>query len=440
MRNNDRDDALIVGSGHSGLALAMGLATDGWRVELTTRHTLGEILGGAARTTRPFLPFARAEERTLGLDVWGDNAPQMDLIEMILASPEGERTTIRTRLPGLATAVDRRLATALWLQALENQGVVPLVQNTTPTVVEYLLRARPYDLAVIAAGSQSDLATVFEVDQARTVGASERVIVQAHVETTDWGGDEPRLIMVSTPEAEILVSPVLAYERISQDQVRALSVVDQGEAARNLKIDPFWAVCVQIIARPGGAFAPEPVPAGQRISPVERFRSAWAKAMDALERVAPELAARYRDLPRVEGSELIQGVTPQVRRPVTVLSGIPVLGIGGITMTVDPASGQGAAVSALVATTIRDQVRSLRTRTAEPPDAPFLTGAWDAFDESHGRHANGFGGFVNAYWDPRHPLHPSVRQMVAALELMPEQAAAWGQGIDQPALMAALLS
>src|SRR5699024_6452259 len=104
MKNNSQNDALIVGSGHSGLVLAMGLAQDGWRVEMTTRQPLGELLGGPARLTQPSLPSARAAERDLGLDVWSSSAPQVDQVEMILAGPEGEATTIRTRLPGLATA------------------------------------------------------------------------------------------------------------------------------------------------------------------------------------------------------------------------------------------------------------------------------------------------------------------------------------------------
>ncbi|MEU0237722.1 hypothetical protein ABZ234_08520 [Nocardiopsis sp. NPDC006198] len=439
MRNNSNDDALIVGSGHSGLTLAMGLAQDGWRVEMTTRQTLGELLGGPPRITRPFLPFARAQERLLGLDVWSDTAPQVDLVEMILADPGGQSTTIRTRLSGLATSVDRRLATAMWFQALEAHGVVPLVQHSTQQVVEYLLRARPYDLAVIAAGSQSDLAEAFPVDPGRTAAASDRVIVQAHVETSDWGSDEARLIVFSNPDVEVIICPVLAYERITQDQVLALSGEDQGAAARNLQIDPFWSVCVQVIARPGGAFAPDPVPTDKRIPAHDRFLAAWDKAMGALHEQAPELAERYRHAPRVPGSELIQHVMAQVRRPVTLMSGIPVLGIGGVTMSPHPASGQGAAVSALVATTVRSQIRERRAAPSGPFDADFLNGAWSAFDAAHGSHANTFGTFVDAYWNPEHPHHTRVRQMVAALEHAPEQAAAWGQGIDQPALMASLL-
>ncbi|MFE7461722.1 hypothetical protein ACWFMI_23250 [Nocardiopsis terrae] len=440
MKNTNRNDALIVGSGHSGLALAMGLAQDGWRVEMTTRHSLGELLGGPARITQPSMPSARAAERDLGLDVWSHSAPQVDLVEMILADPEGESTTITTRLPGLATAVDRRLASALWIQALERHGVVPLVQHSQAYELEYLLPRRPYDLVALAPGAHSDLSSVFAIDSERTQGASRRVITQAHVETDDWGEAEPRIILLSTPEVEVLITPVLAYDQLPQDQVLALSSEDPATAARNLKIDPYWAACVQVIARPGTSFAPTPLPKEQRVRPQEVFNLAWAEVMAALAQVAPELAARYRDAPQVPGSGLVQHLHPQVRHPVAHLGKVPVLGIGDVTMTVDPATGQGAAVSTLVATTLRSQIRDHLAPPAGELDTQFLAGAWAAFDTAHGQHANTFGAFVNAYWNRFDPVHAQVRAMVAALKQAPEQAAAWGAGIDQPALMANVLT
>lgn len=441
MRNTCRDDALIVGSGHSGLVLALGLAQDGWRVEMTTRNTLGELLGGPARITQAFLPLARAVERDLGLDLWMNSAPQVDRIEMVLASHDEPTVTFTSPLPGLATAVDRRLATAQWLQVLEQHDVVPLVQHSRAPHLEHLLRARPYDLTVMAPGANSDLADLFEVDGQRVAGASDRVIVQAHVETTDWGDQEPRIIMLSTEGAEVLIMPVLAYDPLSPQQVVAMSGEDPGAAARNLSIDPYWAVCVQVIARPDSRFAPTPRRAGERVHPEVEFAAAWAKAMDALERVAPQMADRYRHAPQVPGSTLIQPVTPQVRRPVTLLGQQPVLGIGDLTRTVEPASGQGAAVSTLVATTLRSRIREHRATsgTAEL-DAGFLREAWNAFDSEHGRHAGIFGAFVNAYWSRDHPHHRSVRAMVASLTHTPDQVQEWGAGINQPSRMAPLMA
>ena len=119
--------------------------------------------------------------------------------------------------------------------------------------------------------------------------------------------------------------------------------------------------------------------------------------------------------------------------------GRPIVGIGGLTRTVEPASGQGAAASTLSGVNLAELVHA-QWQIGKPLDEAFLRSAMATYDQDHGDHTSGFGAMVNAYHHPLDPFHDKVRGMAVALHQDPALAALWGQGLDQPDRMAPLLT
>lgn len=431
--------AMFFGSGRASLTAATGLARDGWRVEMFARHSTPEILGGPPALTQVALPHTRSYEASLGLDLWSDSAPVATAVR--LAFSDG--AAFCAPLPGRATAIDPRLSTAYWLQALEELGGKIHVRNSTSADIAAL--APMYHVRVVGAGDRSELRNLFGADDQRTSGAASRAVAQIHVTDYPWPenpldtGPEAGVCieMISTPDAEIIVQPVLGVSPLSADLVRRYS---SHTLDRNIAVPTTAAACVQVLARPDGALAPPEATAEDRTDQRRgelQAATVWEYLHQALGQVDAQLAERVASSTMLPGSALLREVHPQVRHPVTTLGGHPVLGLGDITKTADPMSGQGAAASTLVASTLLDHLRRYEGTAA--PDAALLQGVWEDYNNAHGQYTDLFALATNAYWSRDHPLHQHVRAMVADVGSQPDNAALWGRGLDQPSLMAPLL-
>ncbi|WP_435110463.1 hypothetical protein [Nocardiopsis synnemataformans] len=433
--------AVIFGSGHSALTLGTGLLADGWRVDVFTRHSTPELLGGPAGLTQITLPSVRAAERSLGLDLWATTAPKAQSVRMAMAS--GERPwEFRAELPAAATAIDHRLKTAYWLQRFEALGGGVYVKTCTVADVASFAASGMYDLVVVAPGVDSDLGQLFASDGRRVGGATDRVAVQVHLDGFDRAPEDTDIQVITSPHGEVLVYPVLAHDVLSPAQVRELS----GKDGSQIDVAPFWAMCVQVLARPGSVLDPSTTPDGTSAVTTRsglpsrhghHAQAAWSHVLSRLPALAPEVAKQCAKASVVPHSELVRHIRPQVRHPVTTMGGAPVLGIGDTTVTVEHASGQGAGASTLVATTVRDQIRQQRHLNG-PLDGDFLTGAWEAYWARHGQYTSGFGEFVTGYWNGALPetLLTAFAETVAT----PEGANTWAAGLDDPAHMARFLT
>lgn len=434
--------AVVFGSGNSALTLATGLLTDGWKVDVFTRHSTPEVLGNGAGLTQLTLPSVHATELALGLGLWQHTAPPAHQVRMRMLPASGEVLEFTAPLPGAAVAVDHRLKSAYWLQHVADRGGRVHERTCTSGDVAGFATSGLHDLVVVAPGVDSDLRHLFTPDPDRTGGATDRVAVQVHLAVPE--DDLPDQAQVLTcPWGEVMVYPVLTVDGLSPAQVRALSALD----APPVHVTPYAAVCVQVMARPGSPLDPTPAISpdgvkGQTGAGLPRrhgahARTAWAHVLRQLGDLDPELAERCARGAVVTGSELVRDVHPQVRRAVATIAGKPVVGIGDATMTVEHASGQGAGASTWVASTLRDQIRQQR-QTNAPLDVEFLSGAWEAYWARHGQYTSAFGGFVTAYWSGALP--ENVLTGFAETVSTPEGAAAWASGLDDPARMNHLLT
>ncbi|WP_159944015.1 hypothetical protein [Nocardiopsis sp. FR6] len=434
--------AVVFGSGHSGMTLATGLLADGWRVDVFTRHSTPELLGGPAGLTQITLPSVRAAERSLGLDLWATTAPETRSLRMAMVPDQQEPWSFTATLDAAATAVDHRLKTAYWLQRFESLGGGVHVKTCTVADVASFASSGMYDLVVVAPGVDSDLGRLFAPDERRIGGATDRVAVQAHLDGFARAPEDPDIRVITSPHGEVLIYPVLAHDVLTPAQVRELSGKDDAQ----IDVAPYWATCVQVLARPGSTLDPDPAvnatsgpttKAGLPSRHGHHAQAAWNHVLSHLTVLAPDLAEQCAKANVIPHSELVRQIRPQVRHPVTVLGGVPVLGIGDATVTVEHASGQGAGASTLVATTVRDQIRQQR-HVNGPLDRAFLTGAWEAYWARHGQYTSGFGEFVTGYWNGALPQ--TLLKAFAEAVATPVGANAWAAGLDDPARMAHFLA
>ena len=81
---------LIVGSGQSGLQLALGLQARGYDVTVMTARTAEEIRDGQVMSTQCMFEYSLDLERGLGLDLWAVMGSDRGLIQELLAAGEAE--------------------------------------------------------------------------------------------------------------------------------------------------------------------------------------------------------------------------------------------------------------------------------------------------------------------------------------------------------------
>lgn len=439
--------ALFVGAGRSTLTTATALARHGWRVDVMSRRTIPEILGAPAGLTQISLPTTRQWEQHLGLDLWSQDAPTVTAVRLTLGENE-----IIAPLPGEATAIDPRLISARWLEMLDTQGTLHINACHGP---ELDILAERVDATVVGGGEHNPMRGQFPILDTTSSGASDRVVLQAHVSGWDWApdpyrpGDRAAMEMWSLPGAEVMVLPVVAMVPLPPHQVSALSTA--GSVGR-IAVPTFAGACVQVLARPGGPLDTLPVerrspsPNGEegalpgRVAARYPAGQIWEHLQTLAAQVDAGLAARLSHCSLIEGSELLERVQPQVRDAVALTGrGRPIVGIGGLTRTIELASGHGAAASTLAGVNLAELVHA-QWKAGQPLDEAFLRAAMATYDQDHGEHTSGFGALVNAYHHPFDPFHGRVRGMVTALQQDPALAAMWGQGLDRPDLMAPLLA
>ncbi|TDQ54400.1 styrene monooxygenase/indole monooxygenase family protein [Actinorugispora endophytica] len=396
---------LIVGSGQSGLMLAAGLLGRGVAVDVFTRDSTAELRARPPALTQLTFPAVLAAERDAHLDFWSASAPGFTSIRLTMGPDNAPPSSFTGRLPAPGYAVDHRLKTADWLEHFEDQGGSVHVKTVTLSDLEWFARRGMYDVVVLAGGSRSELGVLFENDASRSGGATARVVSQVYLDGVVPGGAD--MEVATTPHGEVVAVPVLTPD---------------GPATS-----------VQVFARPGGPLDPGLLdPAGpgprRRADPTPQVGAFTA---GALRRCAPALAERCAGAEAVDHSALVVRVDPAVRRPVAMVGGTPVLGIGDLVLTVDPASGQGAAASTLVAATVREWLLDRAAAGGLLSDAAFLTGAYEAYWRAHGRYTSDFSRMVTEFWAGTLP--ETVLATFAQASTDPAVADEWVSSFDHPA-------
>ncbi|MFE6309071.1 styrene monooxygenase/indole monooxygenase family protein [Nocardiopsis sp. NPDC057823] len=334
---------LVVGTGQSGLQLALGLLAEDYDVTLVGPDGPGEIRAGRITSTQCLFGPALRRERRHGLSLWEDRAPRILGVGLRVAPQEGgvPGPSWLGRLDEPARSVDQRLKLSAWLDLFVQGGGRLVRHRVHPTELSAL--AAEYELVVVATG-RGGLAEVFPRDTARSPhDAPQRSLALVYASGAAPHPDGPALSRTAVPGAgEVFSLPVLSLN------------------------GPCDALMVEAV--PGG--------------PLDRPLPATAHAGDVLEhllrvvrRHAPWEYERFAGArPADPMAALTGGYAPAVREPVARPGGgAPVLGMADTVVANDPITSQGANMASLAADVYRRAIVDHGTR---PFDEHFMRGAF----------------------------------------------------------------
>jgi hypothetical protein len=297
----------IVGAGHAGLQLGIGLLADGHDVTLVSAaHPSGAAHGRVMSSQCMFGP-ALAHERDLGLNVWDGEAPEIVGSHVTVADP-ALPLSWHGRVQSPAQSVDQRVKLPRWAAIFEERGGHLVVCEAGIDELEEL--AATHDLVVVSAG-KGDIGQLFPRDASRSPHARPMrglSIVYVHGRRAD-----------GPPEVVFGIVPGL------------------GE---------YTVVPVLTLTGPASSLAFEALPDG----PMDIFRDAPApdehlrRVREFLAEHLPDEADRLRHAEPTDERATLQGrFPPTVRKPVGELpSGRLVLGCGDTVVLNDPLTGQGS--------------------------------------------------------------------------------------------------
>ncbi len=302
----------IVGGGQAGLLLAIGLRLGGHQVRLVQDRGAEETARGRLPSPQCLFHGAVAYERSLGLDLWSEAAPAIELCEIAELARPGAATPQLSfggsfRSPG--QAIDPRLKFSAWLERLvELGGELEIATATTADIERY---ARESDLVVIAAGRGGFDGLFPRDDRNSPFATPQRALSLIYLKGAV--GDARRPGIRSTGIA-------------GQGTVIDIPVLTAHGAADSLTFEAFSGSALDV-----GSGRLDAAALAERM-------------LTALREMLPDRWERFRDAQPVDDGAYLSGaVVPTVRNAVGVLpSGRAVLGIGDTVVTNDPITAQGA--------------------------------------------------------------------------------------------------
>lgn len=373
----------IIGAGHSGLLLGLGLLEHGYDVTIISDRTPGQVRRGFVPSSAGISPDAQAFERELGVNFWDDVLVPSDGVHFEMIVPGG---TVALSIDGPWNpekiswqAVDLRLKCARWAEEFQRRGGNLVIQDARLENIEAYASAS--DLTIVAAG-KGDISGLFERDQERSVYTEAQrhlamVVVDGHPAWAESVGFECMYFAAHAGAGEIFGTHFL--NTTERDSVFMI----------------FEAV-------PGG--------------PIDRFDDATdpeeilKRCKEVLQDIAPDQYALARNARLADPASAIRGrITPGVRRPVATLpSGAQVLGLGDVLSLKDPVSGQGSNSAAKGA---RHYLHRIVERDSRPFDAEWMSDVWETFWQDYEQYAYTF---TNSLLDP--PSQSQLALFTAAQE------------------------
>jgi len=339
---------LIVGAGHSGLQLALGLQAHGYDVTVMTERTPDEIRAGRVTSTQMMFPSQLALEAAQGLDLWADQVPKLRYTGFTIPGPDGAPFVDWLGDMGGSESVDQRVKMSTWLELFASRGGNVVLHPVSVGDLDWY--SRNYDLVVVAAG-KGELVSMFDRDNERSVHATpQRRLAASYVH-----GVEPR--------------PEVGHQGVHLNVIPGL-----GELyyLPGLTLSgPCEIVLVEAI--PDGPF--------DRFAGIRDPSKHWATTLELIRAFAPWDYERSRKGELTDALGTLSGAfTPIVRHPIAELpSGCAVLGIADVVVANDPISGQGANNAARSAAVY---LTAIIERADEPFDREWMHATFERFWET----------------------------------------------------------
>lgn len=299
----------IIGAGHAGLQLGIGLLGQGHSVTIISNRTADEIAQGRITSSQSMYNLAVSQEREQGLLFWDDTCPPLEGMHVRAGNADaGVMLDFKTRMPA-GQSVDQRLKMPRWMNEFDRRGGKLLIQEVDLEAAERL--GAQSDLLLVATG-KGELGKLFERDTARCqFDAPQRITALTYVhgmkQREDFGAVN---INVNPGIGELVHFPGLTHT------------------------GPCDIINIESII--GGPM--------DRWDSVKTPEQHLALTLELIREFFPWEAPRFANVRLTDDNGvLFGGVTPTVRKPVgTLPSGRPVLGIGDIHVLNDPMTGQGS--------------------------------------------------------------------------------------------------
>ncbi|MGH8869034.1 MAG: styrene monooxygenase/indole monooxygenase family protein [Actinomycetes bacterium] len=385
---------LIVGSGQSGLQLALGLLQHGYDVTLMSSRTSDEIRNGRVMSTQCMFDMALQTERDQGLSFWEAECPRVEGLGVSVGTPDGDRAIDWVgMLDGYAQSVDQRVKMAGWMEAFENRGGKLVLHGVAVSDLDKL--ATMFDLTIVAAG-KGELVSMFRRNPERSpYETPQRVLAVTYVH-----GLTPR------------------PEHPDFQAVRCNLLSGVGE----LFMIPGYTT-----SGPCDIMFFECIPDGplDKWSDVRAPQEYLDRMLDLMATFAPWEHARTRGVELTDAGGVLTGrYAPVVRHPVGRLpSGALVLGMADVVVANDPITGQGSNNAARCAASYLD---SIIAHGDEAYDAAFMQSAFDRY-WSYAQYPTGW---TNAMLQPP---PPHVLDLLGAGGQFQEIADRFANGFNNPA-------
>jgi len=300
----------IVGGGHAGLQLGIGLQQRGYAVTIVTDRAPDDLRSGRIMSSQGMQRTALHHERGLGLAFWDDTAPKHEFIEFSLGGENQKREVHwRAPVPSPGNSICQRVKIPRWSEEFVRLGGRIEVRPAGIEDIEALTRT--HDLVVVAAG-KGEISKLFERDATRSPY------------------DKPMRALALTYVAGM--EPTLPNRGVSFNAMPGVGeyfVMPAITATGECEIMVFEGL-------PGG-----PMDCWADVeTPAEHLK----RSKEILERFFPWEATRCRRVELTDANGTLAGrFPPTVRKPVGVLpSGSLVLGIADVVMLNDPLTGQGS--------------------------------------------------------------------------------------------------
>jgi hypothetical protein len=386
---------LIVGAGQSGLQLGLSLLAEGYEVTIMSARTPDEIRRGWVMSTQAMFDNALRTERAYGLNLWEDETPRIQGLQVSLSAPPGERAL---RIPGdldaYAQSTDQRVKMAAWLELFEQRGGTVHYQGVTTSDLDGLTTLGRYDLTVVAAG-KGDLVSAFDRDPARSpYTAPQRGLAVSYVHGLELDPlyPVPHVGFNAVPGfGELFVIP--SYTMSGPCDILFWEVIPDGP------MDMFK----------------------DRLDPAEHLKV----TLDLARQYTPWVYERTANVELTDGRATLSGrYTPTVRRPVAQLpSGGLALGMADVVISNDPITGQGSNTAAKCAASY---LRSILAHGDQPFDQTWMEQTFELFWDGAGRAVTDW---TNAMLQP---LPEHVQQILGAASANPTIARRFANGFCDP--------
>ena len=334
----------IIGAGHAGLVLALGLQDKGYQVTVVSDRTPAQIATGRITSTQLLYPAARAIERELGLDFWQESAPPAQDLTVTVTDAQGDKDFSWTApyQPGPSTSVDYRVRIPFWMNIFRRRGGRLL--NASVGVQDLESIAASHDLTIMSTG-KGEIGKLFEKDRTRTIyDTPQRYIAAVYVDGLQTPERLATEVTVMPGTGEIFFFPVLT--------ITGPANLLMFEGRMGGRLDSWDGID----------------------TPADYLQ----QAKTVIETFMPWAADRVADVTLTDDNAVLRGCyPPTVRKPVATLpSGLKVLGMADLVVLNDPITGEGANNAVKCAKTY---LEAIVERGVEPFDEAWMNQTFETY-------------------------------------------------------------